>query len=71
MWFPQCRMSNLRTGYGDCQYHSKFHVNFKMVECQMSNLSNGPRRVGDTFSLVDGLHVGCRLQENTVSLCRI
>ena len=32
---PQCRMSNLRNGYVNCHYFSNFHIDFKMVPCQI------------------------------------
>ena len=62
---PQCRMSILRNGNVPCCCFCNFHVDFKISECRLSNVKNGPCHVG-IFSHVYRRHV----IEMPVSPCR-
>ena len=42
---PQCRLSILRNGNVPCRYFRDFPVDFKIVQCHLSNFRKGCRPV--------------------------
>ena len=51
---PQCRMSVLRHGNVLCRYFCKFHVDFRIAKCDLSNLREGPCHIGNIFLKLTG-----------------
>ena len=67
---PLCRLSILRKGNVPCRYFRHFPVDFKIVQCRISNLRSVPCHVINVFSNVDRLHVACGFYEMTMSPCQ-
>ena len=57
---PECRLSILRNYNVTCRFFFNVPVDFKIVQCRLSNLRNAPCHITDNFSHVDSLHVACR-----------